>query len=115
VPSGTVAQDIIDKYTKTTTLRSGVVKRTVPATVPDPLNLFAVVKSLDDGYANATLQRTDNNAWLSVPVYILPRDTDVGDTLCLNVGMNYYRETYFEARFMSLLFLIFAASWSSSQ
>jgi hypothetical protein len=102
VPSGTVAQDIIDKYTKTKTLKSGVVKRTVPATVPDPLNMFALVKSLDDGYANATLQRTDNNAWLSVPVYILPRDTDVGDTLCLNIGMNYYRETYFKARFMSL-------------
>lgn len=102
VPSGTVAQDVIDKYTNVKTLKSGAVKRTVPATIPDTLNMFATVTSLDDGYANAIAQRTDNGAWLSIPVYILPRDTDVGDTLCLNAGMSYYRETYFKARFMSL-------------
>jgi endonuclease YncB( thermonuclease family) len=102
VPSGQVAQDIVDKYTKTTTTKSGTVKRKVPARIPDTLDMFVIVRSLDNGYGDAMTERTDNNGWVDIPVFILPWDTDVGDTLSLNVSLNFYREIHFAARFMSL-------------
>ncbi len=50
VPSGQVAQDIVDKYTKTKALKSGTVKRKVPAQVPNATNMFVAVRSLDDDF-----------------------------------------------------------------
>lgn len=101
-PSGTVAQDIVDKYTKTKTLKSGAVKRKVPARVPNPLDIFVAVQSLDNGSAYAMTERLDNNGAVDIPVYMIPADTDVGDVLSLVVDSYNYTETYFTAQFMSL-------------
>jgi len=105
VPSGQTAQDIVDKYTKVKTTKTGIVKRTVPAQVPNPSNMFVDVRSLDDGYGYAITQRTDqgiNGGYVDIPVYLVPPDTDVGDSLSLIIDSHYHTETYFTAQFMSL-------------
>lgn len=101
-PSGTVAQDIVDKYTKTKTLKSGIVKRRIPARVPNPLDMFVKVLSLDNGYAYVMTQRLDNSGPVDLPVYMVAPDTDVGDVLSLVVESYDFTQTYFTARFVSL-------------